>query len=105
MLFSTTGAPEVPRADADYWSQHYRRYLALRPDSVVAALRVIADAPGATIVHCAAGKDRTGTVIGLALAVAGVNRRPLPVDPGRATAFGPGAARRINGDPAAGRRR
>ena len=80
VLFSTTGAPEVPRADADYWSQHYRRYLALRPDSVVAALRVIVDAPGATIVHCAAGKDRTGTVIGLALAVAGVNRDVIVED-------------------------
>jgi hypothetical protein len=32
-----------------------------RPDSVLAALRTIAQAPGVALVHCAAGKDRTGT--------------------------------------------
>lgn len=58
--------------DPAYWTHHYLGYLANRPESVVAALRVIAGAEGATIVHCAAGKDRTGTVVGLALAVAGV---------------------------------
>jgi protein tyrosine/serine phosphatase len=40
---------------------------------VLAALQVIAESRGATIVHCAAGKDRTGTVVGLALSVAGVS--------------------------------
>jgi protein-tyrosine phosphatase len=39
---------------------------------VAAALEVVARAKGAAIVHCAAGKDRTGTVVGLALSVAGV---------------------------------
>lgn len=58
--------------DASFWSQHYRGYLTGRPDSVTAALSVVATATGGTIVHCAAGKDRTGTVVGLALAVAGV---------------------------------
>ncbi len=58
--------------DGDYWASHYLGYLAQRPDSVVAALEVVAGARGATIVHCAAGKDRTGTVVGLALSVAGV---------------------------------
>lgn len=71
---------ERPPADADYWSQHYRGYLARRPDSVAAALSVVATAPGATIVHCAAGKDRTGTVIGLALLVAGVPREEIVAD-------------------------
>jgi protein-tyrosine phosphatase len=40
----------------------YLSYLVDRPDSVVAALREIATAQGAALVHCAAGKDRTGTI-------------------------------------------
>lgn len=55
----------------EHWSGHYLTYLAERPDSIVAALRAIADARGAVIVHCAAGKDRTGTITGLALAAVG----------------------------------
>ncbi len=49
----------------------YLSYLTDRPDSVLAALRAIAAADGAALVHCAAGKDRTGTVVALALLVAG----------------------------------
>jgi protein-tyrosine phosphatase len=60
------------RRDDDYWASHYLGYLDERPDSVSAALDVVARSPGGTIVHCAAGKDRTGTVVGLALDVAGV---------------------------------
>jgi protein tyrosine/serine phosphatase len=56
----------------EFWSEHYLSYLATRPDSVVAALDAIASSDGAALVHCAAGKDRTGTVIGLALKIVGV---------------------------------
>ena len=56
----------------EFWSEHYLGYLASRPDSVVAALHAIASSEGAAIVHCAAGKDRTGTVVGIALKVVGV---------------------------------
>ncbi|EWT03447.1 protein tyrosine phosphatase [Intrasporangium oryzae NRRL B-24470] len=55
----------------EYWSEHYLSYLATRPDSVVAALRAVAHSEGAVVVHCAAGKDRTGTIVGLALKVVG----------------------------------
>jgi protein tyrosine/serine phosphatase len=58
----------------------YLGYLRDRPDSVVAALRDIAHAPGASIVHCAAGKDRTGMVCALALAVAGTTRAAIIED-------------------------
>jgi protein-tyrosine phosphatase len=51
---------------------HYLGYLENRPEEVIGALRSITTAPGAAIVHCAAGKDRTGVVIALALTVAGV---------------------------------
>jgi protein-tyrosine phosphatase len=58
----------------------YLRYLEERPDSVLAALRLIADTDGATIVHCAAGKDRTGMVTALALAEVGVTREAIVED-------------------------
>lgn len=58
----------------------YLGYLDQRADSVIAALRTIARSPGATIVHCAAGKDRTGTVVALALAEVGVTREAIVAD-------------------------
>ncbi len=60
------------RSHDEFWSEHYLSYLSTRPDSVVAALHAIAGSEGAAIVHCAAGKDRTGTIVGLALKIVGV---------------------------------
>ncbi|HEY0937363.1 MAG TPA: tyrosine-protein phosphatase [Trebonia sp.] len=58
----------------------YLGFLLQRPDSVLAALRLIAHGDGVTVVHCTAGKDRTGTVIALALAEAGVERKAIVAD-------------------------
>jgi len=59
---------------------HYLGYLENRPEEVVGALREIATAPGAAIVHCAAGKDRTGVVVALALTAAGVEEEAVVAD-------------------------
>jgi protein-tyrosine phosphatase len=59
---------------------YYIGYLEDRPDQVVAALRSIAQSPGAALVHCAAGKDRTGVVVALALTAAGVGRDAVIAD-------------------------
>jgi protein-tyrosine phosphatase len=59
---------------------HYLGYLEDRPDQIVAALRSIAHADGAALVHCAAGKDRTGVVVALALTVAGVRAQDVVDD-------------------------
>lgn len=63
--------PEESPTVRTYWG-----YLERRPDSIVAALRTIADPPGggAVLVHCAAGKDRTGLVVALAMEIAGADR-------------------------------
>jgi protein tyrosine/serine phosphatase len=66
--------PDDPRCGS------YLGYLEDRPDQVVAALRGIASAPGAALVHCAAGKDRTGVVVALALRAAGVRRDAVIAD-------------------------
>jgi protein tyrosine/serine phosphatase len=62
------------------YSGLYLGFLLQRPDSVLAALRLIAHGDGATMVNCTAGKDRTGTVIALALAEAGVERTAIVAD-------------------------
>ena len=58
----------------------YLSYLDLRPDSLLASVRTIAHADGAVLVHCAAGKDRTGVVVGLALDATGVERDAIVAD-------------------------
>lgn len=62
------------------FASHYLSYLRDRPDSVVAALRTIGEAKGATLVHCAAGKDRTGTITALALLLAGAEPEAVVAD-------------------------
>jgi len=56
------------------------RYLEDRPEQVVAALRSVATADGAALVHCAAGKDRTGVVVALALTAVGVRPQDVVTD-------------------------
>ncbi|MFI7699021.1 tyrosine-protein phosphatase [Nonomuraea sp. NPDC049480] len=58
----------------------YFGYLRDRPSAVVAALRAMALDDGAALVHCAAGKDRTGVLVALALEVAGVTREAIVAD-------------------------
>jgi protein-tyrosine phosphatase len=73
----SAGEPPEPGSRAIAF---YLAYLRDRPDNVVAALRAIADSAGAAVVHCAAGKDRTGVVVALALSVAGVPRERIIAD-------------------------
>ncbi len=74
----------VDDTDIEPWgppaAHHYVAYLLDRPDSMVAALRTIAEAEGAALVHCAAGKDRTGTVVAVALLLAGADREAIIAD-------------------------
>lgn len=73
-------AREADVAEFDRVVAHYLGYVAHRPDSIVGALRAITDAPGAALVHCAAGKDRTGVVTAFALEIAGVDREAIAAD-------------------------
>ncbi len=72
----SSGSAEQPKSAADF----YLRYLLDRGDSVIDTLRLIANTDGATIVHCAAGKDRTGVVVAMALAEVGVRRDEIVED-------------------------
>jgi protein tyrosine/serine phosphatase len=64
-------AQDTERYPDNVTTGHYLGYLEERPEEVVGALRDIAESQGATIVNCAAGKDRTGVITALALTVAG----------------------------------
>lgn len=72
--------PALPeaRTDSDAETalrQAYQGYVDQRGYSLVAAVRVVARADsGAVLVHCAAGKDRTGVTVGVALDAVGVER-------------------------------
>jgi protein-tyrosine phosphatase len=59
----------------------YIDYVNHAPDAIATALRTIADPrSGAVLVHCAAGKDRTGVVCALALSLVGVTRTAVVDD-------------------------
>jgi protein tyrosine/serine phosphatase len=86
---ATDAASDVPltRANRD-WTRypadpicgHYLGYLEDRPDQVAAAVRSIAQSRGAALVHCAAGKDRTGVVVAVALSAIDVRRQAVIAD-------------------------
>jgi protein-tyrosine phosphatase len=79
-LLLTAQQEDAERYPDDLMTGHYLGYLENRPEEVVGALRSIVTAPGAAIVHCAAGKDRTGVVIALALTIAGVEPEVIVAD-------------------------
>jgi protein-tyrosine phosphatase len=58
----------------------YVSYLRSRPDSILGAVRAIALSEGSVLVHCAAGKDRTGVVVAMALDAAQVDRETIVHD-------------------------
>lgn len=63
---------DVGELVSDPIAASYLGYITERPAAIVASMRVTANAEGAALVHCAAGKDRTGTVIALTLGAVGV---------------------------------
>ncbi|MBK0419450.1 tyrosine-protein phosphatase [Leucobacter sp. CSA1] len=59
----------------------YRTIATDRVHALSGAVRLIADAPeGGVLVHCTAGKDRTGMVVAVALASVGVSRDDVLAD-------------------------
>ncbi|HKQ42589.1 MAG TPA: tyrosine-protein phosphatase [Pseudonocardia sp.] len=74
---------ELPETgdDTDPLLRNYLGYLDDQPANIVEAVRRLA-APdaGPALVHCAAGKDRTGVLVAMVLEVAGVERAAVVED-------------------------
>jgi protein-tyrosine phosphatase len=75
-------ADGTQRTPADWARAYYAAMPVLEPaqQSVAALLRTVADGPGSVLVHCAAGKDRTGWAIGTLLLVSGADRDAVMTD-------------------------
>lgn len=75
-------------------SELYGEMLATSSARIVAALNHV-DPVGSTLVHCAAGKDRTGVVIAVALLLADVEREAIIADYQRTAEAVPGIYERM----------
>jgi protein-tyrosine phosphatase len=66
---------EMARFDESHMTEFYRNTLSNRAVTFAAAVRVLADADRLpALVHCSAGKDRTGLLVALVLEVVGTPR-------------------------------
>ena len=75
-----TALPETGD-DSDPLLRSYLGYLVDRTENVVQAVRLLAAADaGPALVHCAAGKDRTGVLVALVLDAIGVEREAVIAD-------------------------
>ncbi|CAN5495691.1 hypothetical protein BH10ACT6_BH10ACT6_06420 [soil metagenome] len=59
----------------EYWRHHWR----ILPDLVLGSLNAIADAPAGVLVHCSAGRDRTGMISAILLSNANAGVGPADV--------------------------
>src|SRR5919199_662746 len=73
--------PAVPAPDVPSLADEYKHMLDSFSERVVAALAEIAHAPpGGVLIHCTAGKDRTGLIAALLLDLTGVARETIAAD-------------------------
>jgi protein-tyrosine phosphatase len=77
----------------------YRRTLGHVGPSFATVARLIGASTGPTLVHCTAGKDRTGLVIAVVLSAAGVEHEEIVADYLRTQANMPGVLERIASTP------
>ena len=87
---TTLTLPLEDRSDAEFWRQwrdlsstplYYRPFLHHRPERVAAVFAAIAEAsPGGVLLHCAAGRDRTGLIALVLLTLVGVSPEEIAAD-------------------------
>ncbi len=73
----------------------YREIVATGADSLVRIARLVSETDGAVLVHCSAGKDRTGVAVALLLLAAGVPRAEVVADYSRTEPNMEGVAARL----------
>jgi protein tyrosine/serine phosphatase len=70
----------APLEDAERVQAIYVEFLERYPERFAAAVAAVVDAPGAVVIHCAAGKDRTGLISAFLLSLAGVPDHAIAED-------------------------
>lgn len=88
--FAIANLPTEDQSDAEFMArcgpylsspEHYRDNLMRWPEKFAAITRAVVAAPaGGVVVHCAAGRDRTGLVLALLLSAAGVPAAAISAD-------------------------
>jgi protein tyrosine/serine phosphatase len=79
--FRDLDARIAPLEAADRVRESYLEFLELYRPNFAAAIAAVADAPeGGVLIHCAAGKDRTGLISALLLGLAGVPEEEIAED-------------------------
>jgi protein-tyrosine phosphatase len=66
--------------EAEFTRRLYGEYLDEFPEAFALAVEAVASAPGTALVHCTAGKDRTGIVVALVLRLAGLGIDAIAID-------------------------
>jgi protein-tyrosine phosphatase len=87
---TTVQVPLEDQTDTEFWQQwrhlsgtplYYQAFLERWPERFAAVFAAIAEAgPGGVLIHCAAGRDRTGLVTLMLLALAGVSHDEIATD-------------------------
>ena len=82
LVHTPTEDPDDPDflAECGQWLDHTRSWgpnLARYPGKFAAVFTAIADAEGGVLVHCAGGRDRTGLVVSMLLALNGVEEEAI----------------------------
>lgn len=76
--------------------EFYAATMVAEADNLAAGIRVIADAPGGVLFHCAAGKDRTGIFAAALLSVLGADEEDIATDYARSEAAVPRIMARVS---------
>ncbi|EOM77311.1 protein-tyrosine-phosphatase [Rhodococcus rhodnii] len=79
-VYGKAGALALPADGGFDLAALYRTILDEHGTRLTDAVRMVADADGPVVVHCTAGKDRTGLVVALALSAVGVSDRDVAAD-------------------------
>ncbi len=90
----------VPDLTADTLVEHYLGYLAVSGATAAEAFRLLADEGLPAVVHCAAGKDRTGVMAALVLRAVGVPAEVVAQDYARSAEALPAILARLRRLPA-----
>lgn len=90
----------IPDLTADTLVQHYLGYLAVSAAAAAEAFRLLAGEGLPAVVHCAAGKDRTGVMAGLVLRAVGVPADVVAEDYARSAEAVPAIIARLRRLPA-----